>query len=177
MATRDRPANVTDALLGIVLVLGGVLSAGAGMLRLLPSVYALGGLALVAGLLGVLGALIGRSPAGFWAELVPGSLLVTFGVLVVRFPQADARGLELLAGSLFLANGLVRLGSAREFAQLRSTFVVAGLSSLLMGGLVLSDALPVTAAGVATLVGCELVVDGVTVWLVGRAPHPSRRRG
>ena len=176
MARRDETASATDVLLGVALTLGGVLLAAAGVLQLLPSVYALGSLLLVAGLLAVLGAFVGRTQAGFWSELVPGALLVTFGALVVRFPQSDARAIGLLAGCVLLTNGLVRLGSAREFATVRTPLVVAGLLSLLMGGLVLSDAAPVTTAGIAVLLGCELVIVGVTAGLVGRPVHPVRRR-
>ena len=173
---RDQPSGVTDVLLGLLWALTGVLLAGAGVLRLVPSVYALGAMALVAGAVGVLGALVGRSHAGFWAELVPGALLMSFGVLVVRFAQLDAHALGLLAGAILLADGLVRLGSAREFPPLRGTLLVAGLLSLLMGGLVLWDGIPVTTAGIAVLIGCELVVAGVTATLVGRPVRPARRR-
>ena len=52
---------------------------------------------VAAGALAVAGSFVGRTQAGFWAELVAGTLMATFGLLVVRFPNSDARVVALLA--------------------------------------------------------------------------------
>lgn len=167
MATRS--SNATDVLLGAVWVLGGVLLAVAGLMRVVGSVYALAGLAVVAGALGLLAAFVTRSNPAFWSAAVPGALLVVLAVLVVRFPDQPPRTLALLAAGLFLANGLVRLMAAREFPGLRSFLVVAALLSVVMGGLVISDVLDPTTTGIALLLGIQLVIDGVTVGRVARS--------
>lgn len=167
MATSKRPAIVIDVVLGVAWGLGGVLLAAAGLLRLLPSVYALGGLAIVAGLLGLVAGFVTQSNPGFWSEVVPGALLLTFAVLAMRFP-VEARTLALLAAGVFLTNGVVRLAAAREFPALRSTLLVAGLLSVGMGALVLSEVIDPTTAGVALLLGCQMVIDGVTTLRVVR---------
>lgn len=168
MATSKRPAHVTDILLGIVWTLGGVLLAAAGLFGLLPSVYALGGLAVVAGLLGLVAGFVTQSNPGFWSEVVPGALLLTFAVLAMRFP-VQAGTLALLAAGVFLGNGLVRLAAAREFPGLLSSLLVAGLLSVGMGALVLSEVVAPTTGGVALLLGCQLAIDGVTILRVARA--------
>lgn len=169
MATRTPTSNATDMLLGAVWVLGGVLVAAAGLARLVPSVYALGGFAVVAGVLGLAGAFVTRSNPAFWGASVPGALLVVLAVLVVRFPDASPRTVALVAAGAFLTNGLVRLMAAREFPGLWPTLVVAGLLSLVLGGLLVSDVIDPTTAGVALLLGCQLVIDGVVVAHVARS--------
>ncbi len=176
MARRTYRPNPADLVLGFVLAVVGVLLVAATVLRLVPSVYALGGLALAAGALAVAGSFVGRTQAGFWAELVAGTLMATFGLLVVRFPNSDARVVALLAAFAFLAAGVVRLGSAREFPSLRGPFLVSGALSLFMGGLVLSDVIAPSATQIGVLIGCALIIDGVTAAVVGRAEHPSKRR-
>lgn len=168
-------AHVTDAVLGAVWTLGGVLLGVAGLLGLLPSVYALAGLALVVGLLGLAAGFVTRSNPGFWAEVVPGALQVTFAVLAVRFPVQPAT-LALLAAGVFLADGVVRLAAAREFPGLRPGLLVAGLLSVGMGVLVLAEVIAPTIGGVALLLGCQLVIDGVVAWRVARPAPVGRRR-
>lgn len=169
MATRTPTSHPTDIALAVVWILGGVLLAAAGLLRLVPSVYALGGLTAVAGLLGLLAALTTRLNPAFWAAAVPGALLVVFAVLAVRFPTLEPRTLALLAAGAMLGNGIVRLVAAREFPGLWPTLVVAGLLSLVLGGLLVWEVIDPTTTGVALLLGFQLMIDGVTSWRIARA--------
>jgi len=167
--------SVTDVLLGLLLVAGGlVLLVGAG-LRVIPSTVALGAFVLVAGLLGVLGALIGRTSAGFFTEIVAGAELAVLGLVLLRFPDASVATAQLLAGALFAVNGIVRVASATEFQSQRGVMLVGGAASLALAAAVFLGALPASVGTLGLLVGVELVVDGVSDVLIGRHEHPGRR--
>lgn len=174
-SSERRAVAATDSLLGLLLVVAGILAVAAGILDLLPSFFALTGACLVAGTLTMLGAFVGRTQAGFWVELVPGGLLLALGVVLVRYPPADAAGLAPLIVLLFLAGGLVKLGAAYEFPSLSTIFLVGAAASLVMGALVLLEVRPLTIAGVSILLGLEVAITGLTAMVVSRADHPSKR--
>lgn len=165
MARRDttRRRNPGAVVLGILWSLGGVVLAAAGLLRLVPSLYALGAIALVAGGVGLVVAFLPNTTVSFWAELVPSALLLGFGVVLVRFPTLEPRPVALLAALVFLASGLVRLGAAREFVDAWRPFLVGGLVSVFLGLVLVSDVLDPTTTGVAFLLGCDLLVGGAVL--------------
>jgi len=167
--------SVTDVLLGLLLVAGGlVLLVGAGI-RIIPSTAALSAFVAVAGVVGVVGALVGRTSAGFFTEIVAGAELAVLGLVLVRFPDTPAATAQLLAGALFAVNGIVRLASATEFPSLRGIMLVGGSASLALAAAVFLGAVPPSVGTLGLLVGVELVVDGVSSVLIGRHEHPSRR--
>ncbi len=165
---QTRRANPGAVLLGLLWCVGGLLLAGSGLLRLVPSLYALGAIALVGGVLGLVVAFLPTTTVSFWAELVPSALLVAFGVVLVRFPASEPRTVALLAALLFLASGLIRLGAAREFVDAWRPFLVAGLVSVFLGLVLVTDLLDPTTTGVAFLLGCDLLVGGTLLFLTAR---------
>ena len=165
MARRDtthRP-NPAAVALGVLWVVGGVILVAAGLMRLVPSLYALGAVALLAGALGLVAAFVPTTTLSFWTELVPGALLLAFGMAVVRFPTLEVPTVQLLAAVVLLALGLVRLGAAREFLAAWRPLLFAGLVSLFLGLVLLTDVVPASLAGVAFLLGCDLLVGGIVV--------------
>lgn len=167
-------ASLTDILLGLLLVAAGVLIIGGAWLQVIPSPAALGAFVLAAGAVGVLGALIGRTSAGFFSEITSAALATVLGVVVLSHPQAPLTTLFLLAGAFFGVNGVVRVASASEFPSLRGTFLIGGAASLALGAAVLTDAVEATLPLLGALIGVELVVDGISALLIGRAEHPAR---
>lgn len=165
MARRDtaRRVDAGAVVLGILWVLGGVLLAATGLLRFVPSLYALGAIALLAGVLGVAASFLPNSTASLWGMLAPAALLVGVGLVLVRFPTLEVHAVAALAAVGFLASGLFRLGAAREFVEAWRPFLVAGLVSVFLGLVLVSGLLEPTTTGVAFLLGCDLLVSGVVL--------------
>ncbi len=173
-STARNAARLTDVLLGLLLLGSGLLIIGGAWLKVIPSTAALGAFVLAAGLLAVLGALVGRTSAGFFSEITSGALAAVLGVVVLRPPAAPIATLVLVAGAFFLVNGVIRLASASEFPALRGTFLIGGAASLALGAAVLSDAVEPSLGLLGVLVGVQLVVDGVSALLIGRHERPGR---
>lgn len=162
-------------LLGLAWTIAGLVLLGGVYFKVIPSMPALGTFVVAAGLLAVLGSLIGRTSAGFFSELVPGALIGVLGFVLLRYPDAPLSALLLLAGALFAANGLVRLGSASEFPALRGVLFIGGAASLALSAAVFTDAVKPSFLALGVLIGVELIVDGLTILLVGRHEHAGRR--
>jgi len=169
-----RPSSLTDIVLGLLLLAAGTLIIGGAALQAIPSRAALGAFVLVAGGVGVLGALVGRTSAGFFSEITSAALSSVLGIVILRYPDVPLVTLFLVAASLFLVNGIVRVASASEFPALRGTFLIGGAASLALGTAVVTDAVQPSLTLLGVLVGVELVVDGVSALLIGRHEHPRR---
>lgn len=166
-------STVTDVLLGAVLVAGGAVLLIGTYLRVMPSPAGLGAFALIAGLLGLAAALVGQTSAGFWAELVPSALLTVLGVVVLRYPNSPVAGLVAAAAALTLVNGIVRLVSITEFPGLRGILLVCGAASLVIGVVLLMEAVKPSVALLGAVIGLELVVDGLAALMIGRHERPK----
>jgi uncharacterized membrane protein HdeD (DUF308 family) len=173
--SRDQTKSPSDVVLGTILAVGGVLLIAAAQLKVLPSLAALGAFALVAGIISLVGAFIGRSEAGFWTELVQGSLMLVFGVTVLRFQQIGTGTLVVFAGVVFIVIGLVRLASAVRFGSARRTSLFAGVFSLALGGASWSNALTPGLTIIGILIGAELLADGVAALVLGSTEQSARR--
>lgn len=172
-----RAETLTDAVGAVVLAAVGVVLVVAGVLRWLPSAYALAGIALVAGVVAVVVALATRSGAVFWTALVAGAVLVTFGAVSLRFGGADAHALVPLLAGAFAVDAVVRLGACRELVALRAVLGASGALSWGMAVLVGAAVVPASVPGLGTLVGCSLVVTAGTLLAIGRTERtPARRR-
>ena len=176
--SRHRPrTTLVDVIFGFLLAAAGVLLLLASVLGMGPSLYAIGALAFLGGVIGVLEASFGHPHGGIWSELTASMTLTVLGGMILRYSTLGVGTLTLLAAFAFLVNGLARLVCARHFPALRAMFSLAGLISLFLGGLVLSNVVPPTAVQFGVLIGATLVVDGLTALAIGRAQHPSLRAG
>ena len=174
MTARRTPSSLTDIALGLLLTAAGVLMIGGAALRVIPSLPALGAFVLVAGGVGVLGALVGRTSAGFFSEITSAALTTVLGLVILRYPELPLSTLFLLAAAFFLVNGIMRVAAASEYPSLRGTFLIGGAASLALGAAVLADAVQPTLLLFGVLIGVQLVVDGLSALLIGRHEHPSR---
>jgi len=175
VTTRPTAASsATDILLGVLLVAFGAFLLVGTYLQVIPSLPGLAAYVLGAGAVGVLGALVGRTSAGFFSEIVSAALVCAWAAVALRFPGTPPATLLLIAGALFGANGLVRVASWSEYPSLRGIFLVGGAASLALAAAVLSGAVPGTLPSLAVLIAVELLVDGVSALVIGRQEHPRR---
>ncbi len=176
MVTRreQRSLSLTDVLLGLLLVAAGAFLLVGSYLDVIPSSTSVGAFVVFAGVLGIVGALVGRTSAGFFTEIVSSSMVLVLGVMVLRYPELGAATFLVLAAGFFLVNGVVRIASATEFPSLRGALLISGAASLALGAAILTGALKPTMLLLAVLIGIELIIDGLTALVIGRAEHPHR---
>ncbi|MEU9478189.1 DUF308 domain-containing protein [Streptomyces sp. NPDC048191] len=128
------------AVLGVILVLGGI----AGLLYTaavtLTSMLLFGWLLLIGGIVGLVHAVQARGTSFFWLGVIVAALNIAAGVVVIRLPHATAAALTMFAALLFLSAGLFRLvgGLVVRGPQLGWTLLL-GAFDLLLGILVLGS--------------------------------------
>jgi uncharacterized membrane protein HdeD (DUF308 family) len=180
IATSQRSRTGWDVVLGILLVLAGLFVLGNAALATRVSIAVLGWIAVCAGLALFLGAFFQIGSGRFWSAALGGGLLVVLGVFTLRNPQIGAVTLTLLAGSLFLAGGLVRVVFAFQVTQARWLLLVSGVVSVFLGLYVLLNLGTASLALLGVLIGIQILVEGLTVLLAGRmrtAPAGGMRLG
>ncbi|MFP4148628.1 MAG: DUF308 domain-containing protein, partial [Nitriliruptoraceae bacterium] len=134
----------------------------------LISVLFLGWTLLLGGVVLVVAAIVLWKEATHRWDLAAGVLFVLLGFSFVRNPEVGLLTLTLLAGSLLLLGGMVRIVVAFQPGAPRAVLLLNGAITLLLGGLVLSR-WPVSALWfLGTVLGIQLILDGLTTAIVGR---------
>lgn len=157
-----------DIAFGALLLVGGFVILGNAVVATAVSVYFIGWMALISGVVLLIGSLFRIRSGGFWSAALGGALLLVLGLFVVRNPLAGAASLTLLAGSLFLAGGLVRIVVAFQQDEARWLLILSGAISLALGLYVLFNLGAATLALLGVLLGVQTVVEGLTLMIVGR---------
>lgn len=181
--TVERRRTGWDVVLGILVAVAGVIVLGHVAVAGVVSILFIGWMALIAGIVLFVSTIVGWADAARRWELVSATVLFLLGLGFVRNPGAGLLVLTLLAGSLFLVNGIVRVvGAFQEVGNARVLLVLNGLVSVLLGALVLFQ-WPVSALWfLGTMLGIEMVFGGITTAIVGRlrlvatSPAPSAAR-
>lgn len=163
---RDR--TVWDLALGVLSVAAGVIVLGHVALASLVSVLFLGWVLIFGGIAMAASAVASWDDSGHRWSLPAGVVLVVLGFGFVRNPGIGVLMLTLLAGSMLLVGGMVRLVAAFAPGAPRTILLVNGLVTMAMGVLVLNR-WPVSALWfLGTVLGIQLILDGITTALVGR---------
>jgi uncharacterized membrane protein HdeD (DUF308 family) len=102
-----------------------------------------------------------------WWDVVLGGILLGT-VVFVRRPDATLLALSLAIGAVMLVSGITRLVAAVQHREARLALLLSGVLSIVLGLLILNR-WPTSALWlVGTLLGIQLIVDGVVLILVGR---------
>ena len=175
----ERRRTGWDIALGVLSVIAGIFALGHVALASAISVLFLGWMILFGGVALAVGAVVGwRDPRRRW-DLALGALLFLLGLGFVRNPGVGLLTLTLLAGSLLLVGGILRLVAAFQPDAPRALLLFSGTVTLLLGFMVLNQ-WPVSALWfLGTILGIELILDGITTAISGRvraveAGIPSR---
>jgi uncharacterized membrane protein HdeD (DUF308 family) len=152
--------------LGIVQIIAGTLAVAFAISATLDSVVTLGILLLIAGAAQTAAALLAREWDGFFPFLLLGFLYAVAGFLTLQHPLLVAEGLMLMLAALFLIVGLFRIAVALVGqVPSRGWLLFNGVVTVLLG-LAIWRHWPASALWVVgTLVGIEVIVNGVT-WSV-----------
>ena len=166
--TLERSRSGWDIVWGILLILAGVAILGHAVIATAISVLFLGWLAVIGGVVGLVAGLFRIGKGGFWPAIISGALLLVLGVVILRNPEASAVTLTLLAVTLFLMGGVLRLIAAFQIDQNRGIMVFSGIVSLVLGGLVVFNLFEATFVLLGVLLGVQALVDGITLLILGR---------
>lgn len=111
------------------------------------------------------------------AGVVVGALTAAGGVLLLVWPQIGASIFSLVLAGLFLIGGAQRAIAPLTHRETANAFVVmTGVVAILLGVLILA-LWPVERFSVlGILAGIEIMINGMTVSLVGKAAHRAMRR-
>ena len=163
--TRSR--TVGSSVAGALLVLIGLVILGNAVVATTISVRFLGWMLLLAGIVGLVAALVTSREGGSWTTAVGGSLLLVVGLMCLRNVEAAAVTLTLVAGSLFLLTGVLRLVAAVGRPDHRWTLLFAGAISTVLGLAVLLNLFTASYALLGVLLGIQAVAEGLTMILLG----------
>ncbi len=157
-----------DVVLGGLLVIGGLVILGDAALATTVSIMFVGWVLLIVGLLGLVASLFRIGKGGFWSAALSGGVLTVLGLFFLRNTHAAAVTLTLLAGTIFLVSGVVRLVASAADPDYRVPLVVSGAISTILGLIVLFNLFTASYVLLGILLGIQVLVDGVMMMLVGR---------
>jgi uncharacterized membrane protein HdeD (DUF308 family) len=157
-----------DVVLGGILVGTGVVVLGDVVAASVISVLFLGWILVIGGVVGMVTSLFLIRRGGFWIGMLGGVLALVAGVVFLRRPGATLLALSLAIGAVMLVSGITRLVAAVQHREARLALLLSGVLSIVLGLLILNR-WPTSALWlVGTLLGIQLIVDGVVLILVGR---------
>jgi uncharacterized membrane protein HdeD (DUF308 family) len=164
----ERRRTGWDVVLGLLSVLAGGIALAHVALAGAISVLFLGWTILLGGVALAISAIAGWKDPGRRWDLAFGALLFLLGLGFVRNPGVGLLTLTLLAGSLLLVGGTVRIVAAFQPGAPRALLLLGGGVTLLLGVMVLAQ-WPVSALWfLGTVVGIELIMDGISTAISGR---------
>jgi uncharacterized membrane protein HdeD (DUF308 family) len=164
----ERRRTGWDVALGLLAVVAGIVVLGHTALAGAISVLFLGWTILLGGVVLAVNAVVGWEDARNRWDLPLGVLFVLLGLGFVRNPGIGLLTLTLLAGSLLVVGGIIRIVAAFQPGAPRGLLILGGVVTLLLGGMVLGQ-WPVSALWfLGTVLGIELIMDGLVTAFAGR---------
>jgi uncharacterized membrane protein HdeD (DUF308 family) len=153
--------------LGVALVLLGVLALGDVVAVTLASAVFVGAMFLVGGIFHLIHAFMVKTWSGFLMNVLAGVLYVIGGALIMDEPIAGALLITIFLIAALVVGGALRITVALRHREMGGWWlmVLSGLVSVVIG-ILLYGSLPWSGLWVlGTLIGVELLVQGVT-WLM-----------
>lgn len=166
--TLERSRSGWDIVWGVLLVIAGIAILVHAVAATAISVFFLGWLAVIGGIVGLVAGLFRIGKGGFWPAIISGALLLVLGVVILRNPAVSVVSLTLLAGTLFLMGGVLRIVAAFQVDQNRGVMIFSGVVSLALGLIVVFNLIEASFVLLGTLLGVQAIVDGITLLILGR---------
>lgn len=157
-----------DVVLGALLVIGGLVILADAAIATKVSILLIGWVLLIVGVLGLVASLFRIGKGGFWSAALSGGLLTVLGLFFLTNTEAAAVTLTLVAGALFLTSGIVRLVVSAQDKDYRVPLLFGGIVSTALGLIVLFNLFEASFFLIGILLGIQVLVDGITMMLVGR---------
>jgi uncharacterized membrane protein HdeD (DUF308 family) len=166
--TLERSRSGWDIVWGLLLIVAGIAILVHAVAATVISVFFFGWLAVIGGLVGLVAGLFRIGKGGFWPAVISGALLLVLGIVILRNPGVAVASLTLLAGTLFLMGGVIRLVAAFQIDQNRGVMIFSGVVSLVLGLIVVFNLLEASLILLGTLLGVQALVDGISLLVLGR---------
>ena len=164
----ERRRTGWDIALGALSVIAGLIALAHVAIASVVSVLVLGWIAMLGGIVLAVGAIAAWEDHHRRWDLALGALVFLLGLSFVRNPGVGLLTLTLLAGALLSVGGVLRLVSAFQPGAPRGLSILSGVVTLVLG-LMLFNQWPVSALWfLGTIVGVELILDGITTGISGR---------
>jgi len=166
--TLERRRTGWDVLFGVLSVIAGFIVLGHVALAGVISVLFTGWMLLIGGVVLAVSAIVNWSdPPRRWG-LAFGALIGILGFAFVANPGVGLLTLTLLAGSLLFVGGILRLVLAFQPGMPKGLLILSGIITLALSLLILVG-WPASALWfLGTVLGVELIIDGITMALTGR---------
>lgn len=166
--TLERRRTGWDILFGILSIVAGIIVLGHVALAGVISVLFTGWMLLIGGIVLAVSALVNWSdPPRRW-NLAFGGLIGMLGFSFINNPGVGLLTLTLLAGSLLFVGGVLRIVLAFQPGMPTGLLLFSGLITLVLSLLILIG-WPASALWfLGTVLGVELILDGITTALTGR---------
>ena len=164
----ERRRTGWDVAFGVLSIVAGFIALGHVAIAGAISVLFLGWTILLGGLVMAISAIVGWQDSRRRWDLPLGAVLFLLGLGFVRNPGVGLLTLTLLAGSLLLVGGILRLVAAFQPGAPRALLLLSGTVTLVLGFMVFNQ-WPVSALWfLGTVLGVELILDGITTAVSGR---------
>jgi membrane protein HdeD len=174
---RATPLNVMlestswDLMLGVVLVLTGAIILADAALASLVSVLLVGWTLLIGGAIGAVLGVFRLREGDSWAAVLSGAISLAIGLVFVRNPTVTLLALSLAAGAVMISGGIIRLFAVTSAPESQLLYVMSsGVLSIVLGLMILNRWPSSALWLLGTLLGIQIVVDGILLMVVGR-PH------
>ena len=166
--TLERRRTGWDVFFGILAVIAGFIVLGHVALAGVISVLFTGWMLLIGGVVLVVSAIVNWSDAPRRWGLASGALIGILGFAFVSNPGIGLLSLTLLAGSLLFVGGILRLVLAFQPGMPKGLMIFSGIITRALT-LLIPPEWPASALWfLGTVLGIELIIDGITMALTGR---------
>lgn len=157
-----------DVILGILLVIGALIILGNVVLATVASVLLIGWCLLISGVAMLVAGLFRIGSNFSWSVLLGGVALGVLGLIMLRNVAASAAVLTLVAAAMFLATGMARIAIAWSLEKNRGLLIFSGVVSVVLGLWILFNPGTATLTLLGTLLGIQVLLEGVTLLVAGR---------
>jgi uncharacterized membrane protein HdeD (DUF308 family) len=157
-----------DVVIGALLAIAGLVILAYAAFWTQVSVLFMGWMLVAIGLLALVASFFRIGKGGFWSAALTGGLLGVLGLFMLTNTDVAAVTLTLLAGTIFLAGGVVRLAVAAEDRAYRVPLIFGGIVEVALGLIVLFNLFDASYVLLGVLLGVEVLVEGITMLLIGR---------
>ena len=157
-----------DVVLGVLVIIAGLVVLGDVVIATVVSVLFIGWMAIIGGVVALVGAIMRIGRTGFWPVALGGALLLALGLILVRRPGVGAVTLTLLAAVVFLTGGIARIVASAESPNGRGMLLFSGIISTVLGLIVFFNIWEASLTLLGILLGIQALTEGITLVLFGR---------
>lgn len=148
---------------GILLIIGGILAIGWPLFTAVAVSAIIAWLIVFAGCEHIIYAFHDKSVGSAVWDVLVGLAYIAVGIYIVAHPRIAVASLTLLLAGLFFLEGILEVVGYFQFRHQRGSgwFLLDGIITLLLGGLILAHWPSSSQWVVGTLVGLSMIVSGV----------------